>query len=210
MRLFVGIELPWSLRERLTIMQGGIPGARWVPGENFHITLRFIGEVAAYQAEEIDFALAGLRGHGFSLTLAGMGIFAKGGRDTTLWVGVERNPALDHLRSKVETALQRAGLAPERRRFTPHVTLARLDSSVVPNKLAAFMQARNLFRGAPFEVGCLTLFSSRLGKEASAYTAEVEYPLYSPLPLLDRPGEGRPPHHLAASPLPRLLPQGEG
>lgn len=180
MRLFVGIELPWSLRERLTIMQGGIPGARWVPGENFHLTLRFIGEVAAYRAEEIDLALSGLRGRGFSLMLAGVGTFAKGGRETTLWAGVEREPALDHLQAKVETALQRAGLAPERRRFTPHVTLARLDTSVVPHKLAAFVQARNLFRAAPFEVDHLTLFSSRLGKEASAYTAEVEYPLATP------------------------------
>lgn len=177
MRLFVGIDLPWSLRERLTIMHGGIPGARWVPTENFHLTLRFIGEVAAHEAEEIDIALSALRGRGFPLTLASVGTFAKGGRETTLWAGVERNPALEHLQTKVETAMKRAGLAPKRRRFTPHVTLARLDGSVVPDKLAAFVQARNLFRAQPFEVEHLTLFSSRLGKEASAYTAEVEYPL---------------------------------
>ncbi len=182
MRLFVGLDLPWTLRERLTLMQGGVPGARWVPAENFHLTLRFIGEVAAPEAEEIDLSLSALRGRGFSLTLAGIGTFSKGGRETALWVGVERNPALDHLQGKVETALQRAGLPPERRRFTPHVTLARLDNSVVPDKLAAFVQARNLFRAATFEVERLTLFSSRLGKEASAYTAEVEYPLASPRP----------------------------
>lgn len=182
MRLFVGIDLPWSLRERLTIMQGGVPGARWVPTENFHLTLRFIGEVAKHEAEEIDLALSNLHGRGFTLTLAGVGTFAKGGRETTLWAGVERNPALEHLQTKVETAMKRAGLAPERRRFTPHVALARLDGSVVPHKLAAFVQARNLFRAQPFEVEHLTLFSSRLGKEASAYTAEVEYPLASPLP----------------------------
>ena len=177
MRLFVGLDLPWSLRERLTLLCGGVPGARWVPPESYHLTLRFIGEVAAYQAEEIDAALAALRGRGFALTLAGVGTFSKAGRETTLWVGVERNPALEHLQCKVETALQRAGCTPERRRFTPHVTLARLDGSVAPQKLAEFVQGRNLFRAAPFEVAHLTLFSSRLGKEASAYTAEVEYRL---------------------------------
>ena len=177
MRLFVGIELPWSLRERLTLLCGGVPGARWVPADNYHLTLRFIGEVAAFEAEEIDAALAALRGRAFPLTLAGVGTFSKAGRETALWAGVERNPTLEHLQSKVETALQRAGCAAERRRFTPHVTLARLDGSVPPHKLAAFVQARNLFRAETVSVEHLTLFSSRLGKEASAYTAEVEYAL---------------------------------
>jgi 2'-5' RNA ligase len=181
MRLFVALDLPWSLRERLAMLSGaGIPGARWVPPENYHLTLRFIGETPAYRAEEIDLALAGLRGRGFSLTFAGLGVFAKGGpkgeRATTLWVGVERNPLLDHLQSKIETALQRAGLEPERRRFAPHVTLARLDG-VPEAKLAAFVQAHNLFRSDPVPIEHFTLFSSRLGKEQSVYTAEVEYAL---------------------------------
>jgi 2'-5' RNA ligase len=176
MRLFVGLELPWTLKERLAVLGGGIPGARWVPTENYHLTLRFIGEVGAHQAEEIDLGLATLRGKRFSLTLAGMGTFAKGGRDTQLWAGVERNPQLDLLQSKVEQALQRAGLEPERRRFTPHVTLARLDNAP-PAKIAAFLQAHNLFRAEDVPVEHFCLFSSRLGKEASVYEAEVEYAL---------------------------------
>lgn len=176
MRLFVGLDLPWTLKRRLAVLAGGIPGARWVPSENYHMTLRFIGEVQPFRAEEIDLAMAALRGRGFSLTLSGVGTFAKGGRDTQLWVGVERNPQLDHLQGKIETALQRAGLDPERRRFTPHVTLARLDNAV-PAKLAGFVQAHNLFRAEPAKVEQFVLFSSRLGNEASVYTTEVEYPL---------------------------------
>ena len=177
MRLFVGLDLPWAIRERLAMLGGtGIPGARWVPIENYHLTLRFIGEVPAYQAEEVDHALAALQARRFTLELAGVGTFAKGGRDTTLWVGVPRNPQLEHLAGKIETALQRAGLAPERRRFTPHITLARLDNAP-PDKLAGFVQAHNLFRTGPIEMEHFTLFSSLLGKEASVYTAEVEYPL---------------------------------
>jgi 2'-5' RNA ligase len=176
MRLFVGIELAWTVRERLAVLAGGVPGARWVPKENYHLTLRFIGEVPGHQAEEIDQALAALRARRFELSFAGVGTFCKAGREVALWVGVERNPLLDHLQAKVETALQRVGLEPERRRFAPHMTLARLNNAPEA-KVAAFVQANNLFRAEPMPVEHFTLFSARLGKEASVYTSEVEYAL---------------------------------
>lgn len=176
MRLFVAIDLPWELRARLAGLAGGIPGARWLPPENYHITLRFIGEVAAHQAEEIDHALAALKARGFALSLTGVGTFEKAGRPVQLWVGVERNAQLDLLQGKIETACQRAGLDRERRRFAPHITLARLDNPAEA-KLIGWMQAHNLFRSEPVPVAHFTLFSSLLGKEASVYTAEVEYAL---------------------------------
>lgn len=176
MRLFVALDLPSSLRTRLSWLSGGLPGARWVPPENYHVTLRFIGELPAYRAEEVDHALAGLRAPGFTVQLAGVGTFEKGGRIGALWVGVERNKQLEHLQTKVETALQRAGLERERRRFAPHVTLARLDGVPEP-KVAAWVQGHNLFRSEPMAVGHFTLFSSRLGKEQAVYEPEVEYPL---------------------------------
>ena len=177
MRLFVALELPRELRQLLAMLAGaGVPGARWVPPDNYHVTLRFIGETPAYRAEEIDEALAALKARAFELTLAGVGTFGKAGRATSLWVGVERNPRLDLLQGKIETALQRVGLEPERRRFAPHVSLARLDNPV-ESKVAAFVQAHNLFRAEPVTVGHFTLFSSLLGKEGSVYTPEVEYAL---------------------------------
>ena len=169
MRLFVALDLPRSLRERLSWMAGGLPGARWVAPENYHVTLRFIGE-------EVDVALAALRAPGFTLQLAGIGTHAKGGKVNALWVGVERTPQLDHLQTKIETALQRAGLERERRRFTPHVTLARLDGIPEP-KIAAWVAGHNLFRSDPVQVEHFTLFSSLLGKEQAVYVPEVEYDL---------------------------------
>lgn len=177
MRLFVGLELPWELRQRMALLAGaGIPGARWVPPENYHVTLRFIGEAPRYLAEEVDHALAALKAPAFALTLAGIGTFAKGGRSQSLWLGVERNEPLERLQGKIETALQRCGLDPERRRFQPHVTLARLDSPSEA-KLAGFVQANNLFRVDPIPVRHFTLFSSLLGKDQAVYRAEVEYDL---------------------------------
>ena len=102
MRLFVAIDLPTSLRTRLSWMSGGLQGARWVPPENYHVTLRFIGEVPGWRAEELDLALAGLRAPGFELQLSGVGTHEKGGKVTALWIGVDRTPALDHLQSKMQ------------------------------------------------------------------------------------------------------------
>ena len=175
-RLFVALDLPWPLRERLALLAGGLPGARWISAENYHLTLRFIGETPGYRAEEADLALSSLRAPGFSLTLAGVGTFEKAGKPAALWAGVERNPALEHLQTKIETALQRAGFAPERRRFVPHVSLARLDNPP-GEKLAAFLQTHNLFRASPVPVAHFTLFSSRRGKEQAVYAAEAEYAL---------------------------------
>jgi RNA 2',3'-cyclic 3'-phosphodiesterase len=176
MRLFVALDLPWPLPERLSAMAGGLPGARWVPPENYHLTLRFVGEVPGHRADEIDLALGAVRARGFPLVLAGVGSFARAETPQSLHVSVARNPALEHLRQKVDTALVRAGVAPERRRFSPHVTLARLDA-VPEARLVGWLQAHNLFEAEPVAIRSFTLFSSRRGAERSVYVPEVEYAL---------------------------------
>jgi 2'-5' RNA ligase len=181
-RLFVALPITEALREQLAALAGGIPGARWVPPQNYHVTLRFIGEVENVLADELDEALATIRGKPFELTLRGMDVFEKAGRIQSLYVGVERCDRLLHLQSKVETALQRAGLPPERKKFTPHITLARTDR-VAPEKLIAFVQAHNLFRAAPEPIDRFCLFSSRLGKEQAHYVMEVDYALQGSLPF---------------------------
>ena len=176
LRLFVALALPAAIRSELALLAGGIPGARWLPPENYHLTLRFIGEVEPWQAEEIDHALAMIRARPFELSLRGIDTFDKGGRFNALWVGVEKTDGLAFLQARVEAALQRIGLPPERKRFAPHVSLARVDKAS-PEKVIAYVQAHNLFRAPPLAVEHFTLFSSRLGKEAAIYVPEVEYDL---------------------------------
>jgi RNA 2',3'-cyclic 3'-phosphodiesterase len=175
-RLFVALDLPFELRERLSRLTGGLPGARWVPPENYHLTLRFLGEMPGHRAEELDMALSALRGRGFTLLLGGVGVSEKAGRPVSLWAAVQRNPQLEHLQSKIETAVQRIRFDPERRRFNPHITLARLDNAP-PHKVAEWLQAHNLLRADPVQVSHFTLFSSRLGKDQAVYTPEVDYEL---------------------------------
>ncbi len=173
-RLFVAIELPDELRERLAIMQSGLPGAHWIDPDNFHVTLRFIGEVADHRLEEIDELLAGIAPAPFDLALAGVGSFARGREPTSLWIGVDRNEPLMALQSRLHKALTRADFPSDEKRYTPHVTLARLHRT--PERdLAMFIAAHNLFRAAPFRVDQFTLFSSQLSSAGSIYSAEAEY-----------------------------------
>src|SRR5262245_48342032 len=125
-RLFVGVGLPADVRMRLSALCAGVPGARWTPPENFHLTLRFIGEVSEADAEDIHDTLMSVRTKAFDISLAGVGHFESKGQVHTLWAGIEKNPELTALRDRIESALVRFGLEPEERRYTPHVTLARL------------------------------------------------------------------------------------
>jgi 2'-5' RNA ligase len=172
LRLFVGIGLPPDLKLRISLLCTGVPEARWVDAGNFHLTLRFIGEVDEGVASDIDAALLRLTAPRFSLALAGVGQFGT----RMLWVGVEKNPVLLQLQAKVESALQRAGIPPEGRRYTPHVTLARLRQPLGP-RVPAFLAEHALFRAPPFDVDRFSLIASYLTKNGAIYEDQADYPL---------------------------------
>jgi RNA 2',3'-cyclic 3'-phosphodiesterase len=176
MRLFVAVALPETIRWQLRLLCGGLPGARWVPPENFHLTLRFIGEVDGAEFHDIDAALAGIRAPRFTVSFAGVGHFGSGGKLRSIWAGVDKQPALTHLRDKIESAVVRAGAEPNGQKFHPHVTLARSKGEPVP-KLGEFLVQHSLFRSQPFEVTHFTLFSSFLNHTAAIYTPERSYEL---------------------------------
>jgi 2'-5' RNA ligase len=178
MRLFVAIPVPPEQRAELARLQNGVPGARWVEPQSFHLTLRFIGEVDNAHARDIDDQLARIGTHAFELAIKGVGHFMEGGKPSVLFAGVENNPALEALQRRVESAVARAGVAPERRRFNPHVTLARFSGRQdAGHHLAQFMASHSLFRPEPFEVDHFALFSSVTRPEAAIYRIEADYPL---------------------------------
>jgi len=175
LRLFVGISFPPELKLRLSLLETRLPGARWADAGNLHLTLRFIGEVDEGMAADVDEALARLKARRFTLLLAGTGVFGHG-KPHTLWVGAEREPALGHLRDKIEQALIRAGLPPEPRRFSPHVTLARLRNPAMPD-LQAFLAGNANFRAPPLPVEQFSLIASFPTKAGSVYEDQADYPL---------------------------------
>jgi RNA 2',3'-cyclic 3'-phosphodiesterase len=175
LRLFVGIEFPPELKLRLSLLQTGIFGAKWVDPGNFHLTLRFIGEVDEGTAADVDEALLRLKARPFLLQLAGAGVFG-GDKPRQLWVGVEREPALATLQGKIEQALNRAGLPPEPRKFTPHVTLARLRE---PRRadIQSFLAANAQFRAEPLKIDRFSLIASYQTKAGSVYEDQADYEL---------------------------------
>jgi len=158
-------------------MRGGLPGARWIDPENYHITLRFIGDIDDSLARDIAGLLGQVQRAPFELRLDGLSSF--GGRKPRALVAAAAPVApLMDLQAEHERLLQRLGLEPEGRKYTPHVTLARLrDSS--SRQVAEYLTARAHYRSSPFEVSRFVLFSSRSSVGGGPYVVEAAYPLAS-------------------------------
>ena len=175
-RLFVAIVLPEDLKERLAGLCAGVPGARWVGREQFHLSLRFIGEVDGGLFEDVAEALTEISGPPLRLALRGVGHFESGRTPRVLWVGVDGDGGLVRLQAKVERCLQRLGLKPEGRRFSPHITLARLRQASRA-RVGAFLAEQASFATESFLVDSFHLFSSRLGAQGAVYRIEASYAL---------------------------------
>jgi 2'-5' RNA ligase len=175
-RLFVAIPLPETILTRLTMLQSGLQGARWIRPENIHLTLRFIGEMPNDLAGDIDAALAEISAPAFPLELDGIGSFGRGKHPHALWAGLAKSDPLMHLQAKIESSLVRTGLKPEERKFSPHITIARLKE-MRRNRVEAWLADHGGFRTESFQVDRFALFSSFLKSEGAVYIEETSYPL---------------------------------
>ncbi|MBM4268153.1 MAG: RNA 2',3'-cyclic phosphodiesterase [Deltaproteobacteria bacterium] len=178
-RLFVSVELGEDVRNRLWQMCCDVPGARWTEPDQMHLTLRFIGEVEGHVFEDIRGALNRVHADAFEISLRGVGHFPPRGQPRVLWAGIERSEELLQLQRRVESTLVQLGLPPERRRFSPHVTLARLNGTPA-RAVGSYIAQHGLFRAGPIPVESFFLYSSQLGAKHAVHREEAEYPL--PLP----------------------------
>ena len=176
MRLFVAIPLPEAIRDDLARLCRGVPGARWTPAENMHLTLRFLGEVDPPMRTDIISELGRLEAAPFEMTLKGVGSFGKGRFQRVLWAGIEETPALFALQKKVETALTRVGFDREKRKFHPHLTLARLKEAP-KERVIRFLADHALYASAGIPVTRFTLYSSHLSQAGAIHSVEAEFPL---------------------------------
>lgn len=173
-RLFTGLEIPSDLAADLASLRGGLAGARWIDAENYHMTLRFIGDIDAVTARDVFMTLEQIRRPAFTATLESLDSFG-GARPRAIIAKAKATPPLVELQAEQERLLRRIGIASEARKFTPHVTLARLrDAS--PSAVAAYLSIRGLV-SRQFPVDHFVIFSSRASTGGGPYVVEASYPL---------------------------------
>ena len=159
-------------------MSGGIPEARWTIEANYHLTLAFIGEVDEPVAGEIDAALETINHSAFDLRLKGVGQFDRGGHTIIVWAGIAPNPDLTHLSDKVKTALTRHGITVDRRKYAPHITLARIGKHATQDRVFNYLADHSLFSLPALPVTDFCLFESMRGHGAPVYRPVKRYPLF--------------------------------
>jgi RNA 2',3'-cyclic 3'-phosphodiesterase len=174
-RLFVAIAMPDEVEDACDRFARGFPDARWTELDDLHLTLRFIGAVEHSAFYEIGEALAHVSLPPFELRLAGIGQFPPRGPLRQLWIGVSANAGLDRLRRRIDRCVLEAGLPPERRKFVPHVTLARFLQPPPEREVASYLQRHSLLRLPPFPVDSFGLYSSILRAERAEHVLEAEY-----------------------------------
>jgi 2'-5' RNA ligase len=174
-RLFSALAIPEDIAQALSLHRGGLPGARWIDPGDYHVTLRFMGDIDEAMARDIDESLAEIRRRPFAVTVEGLGSFG-GGRPRAVIARIAPTPPLLELQADQERRVRRVGLEPERRKYTPHVTLARLrDASAID--VADYLALRSIPRSLTFEVDRFVLFSARASVGGGPYVPEVVYPL---------------------------------
>lgn len=174
-RLFTGLEIPDTVAAHLATVRGGLSGARWIDPENYHLTLRFIGDIENGMAHEVHECLTRVHRRPFTLSLTGLDVFG-GRKPHSIFAAVSASQELFALQAEHERMFKAIGLPPDSRRFTPHVTVARLRN-VSPGPVANFLETRGGFTTMPFEVGRFVLFSARAGSGGGPYVVEETYPL---------------------------------
>lgn len=172
-RLFVAIRPPATVRAQLLDLMGGVAGARWLDDDRLHLTLRFIGEVDRHLARDVDAALSSVHHPRFAIALNGLGAFERRGDPVTLWAGVAPHEPLRALHKKIDQALVRVGVEPDRRAFMPHITIARLPRGAGP--VGSLVERSGGVEGPTFPVAQFCLYESRLSPEGPVYSVAGLY-----------------------------------
>lgn len=178
LRLFVGIELPESVKKLLAAVREDYPGARWHAPEHYHLTLSFMGGVSEERAQRMAAALEGVSSSQFSLAVQGVGYFGTPQRPSILWAGLAPSVPLYQLQKTVEQRLLPLGLMLEDRPYIPHITLARVKQDV---PLQRFLQRHAQLSLPPFQVDHLCLFLSSGGEQGVRYEVVERFRLRKPV-----------------------------
>ena len=159
----------------MAFLRTDIPGARWVDQENYHITLRFFGTLDYRTADALAYELTKIQAEPFAIRLSGLGSFG-GNKPRAIWAGITAGPELKQLAANHERAAQAAGLDPLSRKFSPHLTLARMRRAK-PHAVAHFLKTFGDYTSGQIQINQISLLSSRTNSGGGPYVVEQIYPL---------------------------------
>lgn len=174
-RLFVAIDLDSALVRELESIQYGLPGVRWTPPEQLHLTLRFIPEASDSALEDLAERLGDIEFAPFELRTGGLGLFLRRQVADILWYGVQSSPELLELQRSVDGTAREIGLAGEKRRFEPHVTLARLKDAT-PARLEEYLELHRNLPERRTSIAEFGLYSSVLRPDGAVHRLLAAYP----------------------------------
>lgn len=175
-RLFTAIPIPADIRYTLHAMGQSLPGAKAVAEEQIHITLRFIGEVEGSIYKDIQESLRTIETPPFRVCIQGVGHFPPRGKPRVLWAGLQPTDELIRLKRKIDTRLFDCGLPPDNRKFSPHVTIARIAGTPL-QRVTRFLAGNAFLQLDDFPVDGFNLYSSKLSPKGARHTMEARYPL---------------------------------
>ncbi len=182
MRLFVALPLPVDVRAQLSTVQSGLLGGRWIDPQNMHLTLSFMGDTLEPDAHDLSLALSEIHAPAVDLSLSGIGHFDRRGNVHSVWARVGKCDGLAHLQAKIESVAVRSGWTAEQRKFTPHVTLARLKDMPL-ERIGPWLETADVLNVPPFPVKEFALFQSQLGHGPAKYTELVSFSLVDITPV---------------------------
>ncbi len=176
-RLFTGLEIPPDVMTELDLLRGGLSGARWIEPADYHLTLRFMGDIRRELANDIAEGLAEIETPAMTIRLDRLAVFGAD-KPRALIARASDNPALAALHADHERLMRRLGAPADTRKFTPHVTLARLRGVSAP-AVGAYIEGRGDMRPLTFAADRFVLYSSRESTGGGPYRIEAIYPFAS-------------------------------
>ncbi len=173
-RLFVAIDIPAAVTERLVKLSPPLRGVRSLSADQIHLTISFLGNVGPIAEKTFREKLAAIRFTRFFMPVAGIGMFPQKGKPNVIWAGVGAgHPQLFHVYKRVQEAALAAGLQPDLRAFHPHITLARCKD-VSAESVRPFLKQHADLDAGLVRVESFALYSSEPGPLGSAYTRELQ------------------------------------
>jgi len=181
LRAFVAIIIPPEIKKAIASQTASLQkvtghAVRWVPADNIHLTLKFLGDISPSSVELLSEALvAECSQHTpFELVVGGLGCFPNPRRPSVIWIGLDAPTCLGQLQHRIESTCAYLGYDPEEKSFSPHLTIGRVREqagSTEIKHIQVALESKNIGTLGSFTVGDIHLFKSDLQPSGPIYTS---------------------------------------